>query len=116
MLSPDVEIRSSPHQSKVYRKKLSETEGSTVGRLKRLERLGRGRERTCLVCSAASEAFGAARTLSDPTECVKSEEEGGRTSEPLDSLIVGGAEYCVRFGFLRTPLRHFLFSCFGVLT
>ena len=29
---------------------------------------------------------------------------------------VGGAEYCVCFGFLSTLFRHFLFSCFGVLT
>ena len=28
---------------------------------------------------------------------------------------VGGAEYCVRFVFLCTLFRHFLFSCFGVL-
>ena len=34
--------------------------GPTAGRLKRLGRLGRGREQICLVCSAASEAFGAA--------------------------------------------------------
>ena len=46
-----------------------------------------GREQICLVCSAASEAFGAVRTLSAPTEHVKSEEEGRRTSEPLGSLI-----------------------------
>ena len=39
------------------------------------------------MCSAASEAFVAARTLSDPTEHEKSEEMGRRTSEPLDSLI-----------------------------
>ena len=39
------------------------------------------------MCSAASEAFGAARTLSDPTKQAKSEEEGRWTSEPLDSLI-----------------------------
>ena len=39
------------------------------------------------MCSAALEAFGAARTLSDPIQHVKSEEDGCRTSEPLDSLI-----------------------------
>ena len=109
--------------------------GPTVGRLKRLERLGRGREQICLVCSAASEAFGAARTLLDPTEHAKSEEEGRRTSVPLDSFIivchlnghsdwwcasesalcVGGAEYWVRFVFLCTPFRHSPFSRFAVL-
>ena len=61
--------------------------GPTVGRLKRLERLGRGREQICLVCSGVSEAFGAARTLLD--QHAKSEEVGRRTSEPLDSLIGG---------------------------
>ena len=39
------------------------------------------------MCSAVLEAFGAAQTLSDPTEHAKSEEEGRQTSEPLDSLI-----------------------------
>ena len=39
------------------------------------------------MCSATSEAFGAAWTLSAPTEHAKSEEEGRRTSEPLDSLL-----------------------------
>ena len=39
--------------------------------------------------SAASEAFGAVRTLSALTEHAKSEEEGRRTSEPLGSLIGG---------------------------
>ena len=63
--------------------------GPTVGRLKRLESLGRGREQICLVCSAALEAFGAAQTLSAPTEHAKSEEEGCQTSEPLGSLIGG---------------------------
>ena len=61
--------------------------GPTAGRLKRLERLGRGREQICLVCSGVSEAFGAARTLLD--QHAKSEEVGRRTSEPLDSLIGG---------------------------
>ena len=61
--------------------------GPTVGHLKHLERLRRGREQICLVCSAASEAFGAAWTLSAPIQHAKSEEEGCRTSEPLDSLI-----------------------------
>ena len=41
------------------------------------------------MCSAASEAFGAARTLSAPIEHAKSEEVGRWTSEPLDSLIGG---------------------------
>ena len=39
------------------------------------------------VCSAASEAFGAAWTLSAPTEHAKSEDEGRWKSEPLGSLI-----------------------------
>ena len=41
------------------------------------------------MCSAALEAFGAAGTLSAPTQHEKSEEEGRRTSEPKDSLIGG---------------------------
>ena len=41
------------------------------------------------MCSAALEAFGAARTLSAPIQHAKSEEVGCRTSEPLDSLIGG---------------------------
>ena len=65
-----------------------------------------------MVCSAASEAFRAARMLSDPTEHAKSEVEGCRTSEPLvvcqlydhsdwqcaseSARCVGGSEYCVR--------------------
>ena len=36
------------------------------------ERLGRGREQICLVCSAALEAFGASRTLSAPIKHAKS--------------------------------------------
>ena len=40
----------------------------TVGRLKCLERLGRGQEYICLVCSTVWEAFGAVQTLSAPTE------------------------------------------------
>ena len=63
--------------------------GPTVGLLKHLERLGQGREQICLVRSAPLAAFGAAQTLSDPTEHAKSEEVGHRTSEPLDSLIGG---------------------------
>ena len=63
--------------------------GPTVGRLKRLERLRRGREQICSMCSAALEAFGAARMLSAPIQHVKSEEVGCRTSEPYDSLIGG---------------------------
>ena len=42
-----------------------------------------------MVCSAASEVFGAAWTLSAPTENAKSEEEDRQTSEPLDSLTGG---------------------------
>ena len=41
------------------------------------------------MCSAASEAFGAARTLSAPIQHAKSEEVGCWPSEPLDSLIGG---------------------------
>ena len=41
------------------------------------------------MCSGASQVFGAARTLSDPTEHAKSEDVGRRTSEPLDALIGG---------------------------
>ena len=63
--------------------------GPTVGRLKHLGRLGQGREQICSVCSAALEAFGAARMLSAPIKHVKSEEVGCRPSEPLDSLIGG---------------------------
>ena len=57
--------------------------------MKHLERLGRSREQISSVCSAASEAFGAIRTLSAPTERATSEEEGRRTSEPSGSLIGG---------------------------
>ena len=42
-----------------------------------------------MVGSGASEAFGAAQTLSDPTEHAKSEEVGRQAPEPLDSLIGG---------------------------
>ena len=63
--------------------------GPTIGRLKRLERLGRGREQICLVCLAVFEAFGATRTLSALIQHAKSEEMGCRPSEPLDSLIGG---------------------------
>ena len=63
------------------------TLAQTLDILKHLGRLGRGQEQICLVCSAASEAFGAQRTLSAPTEHATSEEVGCRTSEPLDSLI-----------------------------
>ena len=44
------------------------------------------------MCSAASEAFRAARLFSAPTEHAKSEEEGRRTAEPLGSLIGGVLE------------------------
>ena len=50
------------------------------------------------------------RTLSAPTEYVKSEDVGHRTFEPLDSLI-GGSECCVRIGFLRTPFHHSPLHC-----
>ena len=85
----------------------------------------------CSVCSAALEAFGAARTLSAPIQHAKSEEVGYRPSGPWDNdwcvscmtiltgdmlatQCVGGGgilEYCAGFVFLRTPFRHFLFSC-----
>ena len=65
----------------------SEHTSQTVGRLKHLGRLGRGREQICLVCSAALEAFGASGTFSAPIQHAKSEEIGCRPSEPLDSLI-----------------------------
>ena len=63
------------------------------------------------------------RTLSEPTEHVKSEEVGCRTSEPLDTLIggvlanqrglwEGQNTVCTLF---FSVLRHLLFSCFGVL-
>ena len=73
--------------------------------------------------SAAFEAFGATRTLSALIQHVKSKEAGYLMSEQLDSLIggvlanqrsVGGVEYCVRIGFLRSPFRHFMFSCTGM--
>ena len=54
-----------------------------------LERLRRGRQLICSVCSAASEAFGAAQTLSDPIQHAKSEEVGCWPSEPLDTQIGG---------------------------
>ena len=73
-------------------------------RLKRLERLGRGREQICLVCLATLEAFRAVWTLSAQTQHAKSEEEGCRTSDwrcANESVrCVGGSEYCVRIGFL----------------
>lgn len=48
----------------------------TVGRLKCLGRLGRGREQICSVCSAVLEAYGAARTLSSPIQHADSEKVG----------------------------------------
>ena len=63
--------------------------GPTVGHLKRLEGLRRGREQICSVCSAALEALGATRTLSAPIQHAKSEELGCRPCKPLDSLIGG---------------------------
>ena len=94
--------------------------GTTVGRLKRLASLRRGREQICSVCSAVLEAFGTARTLSALIQHVKSE-VGCRTSEPSDSPIVGvpanqrgvgGAEYCVHFSFQITLS---VIPCFHVL-
>ena len=73
------------------------------------------------MCSVASEAFGAARTLSDPIQHAKSEEVDCRPSEPLDTLIssVLANQRCVWEGrntvcahFLCTSFRHFLFLCF----
>ena len=63
--------------------------GPTVGRLKHLGRLGTSREQVCFVCSATSEVFIAALTLTATIQHAKSEEVGCRTSEPLDSLIGG---------------------------
>ena len=60
-----------------------ETHRPTVGRLKRLGKLGGVRDQICSVCSAALEAFGTAWTASAPIQHVKSEE----VSE--DSLIGG---------------------------
>ena len=57
--------------------------------MKRLDRLGRGREQICSVCSAALEALGATQMLSAPIQHVKSEEVGCRMSEPPDTLIAG---------------------------
>ena len=64
-----------------------ERTGPTVGCQKYLGRLRQGREQICLVCSAASEAFGAAWMLLAPIEHTKFEEVGCRTSEPLDTLL-----------------------------
>ena len=72
--------------SHIYRQ---EHTGPTTGCLKRLERLGRGREQICSVCSAVLEAFGAARMPSAPNQHAKSEEVCCQMSEPLDSLIGG---------------------------
>ena len=77
------------------------------------------------MCSAVLEAFGAAQTLSAPIQRAKSEEEGCRTSEPLDSLISGVLvnqrgvwegwnTVCVLL-FYALHSAFFLFSCFGVL-
>ena len=41
------------------------------------------------MCSAALEALGAARKLSDSIQHAKSEEDGCRLSEPLNTLIGG---------------------------
>ena len=59
----------------------------TVGLLRRLGRLGQVREQICLVCSAALESVGTARTTSAPIQHAKSEMVGLLLSEPLDSLI-----------------------------
>ena len=55
-----------------------------------------------------SEAFGAARTLSAPTQHVKSEEVDRRTSEPLDSLIG-----CVPAEWLLCSRQHVEAVCFN---
>ena len=44
-------------------------------------------EQICSLCSAALEAFRAARTLSAPIQHAKSEKVGCWPSEPLDNLI-----------------------------
>ena len=75
------------------------------------------------MCSAASEAFGAAQTLCDPIQHVKSEEEEGcRTSEPLDSLIGGALANQRGVWEGRNTVRALVFyalrpviSCFHVL-
>ena len=67
--------------------------GPTVGRLKHLGRPGRGWEQICLVCSAASEAFGAARTLSALIQRVKS--ESGRIRQLDVWAVCGGLKKSV---------------------
>ena len=98
--------------------------GPTVGCLKRLERLGQGRQLICLVCSAGSEAFGAVPTSSDLIQHAKSEEVGCQPSEPLDTLIGGVlANQCgvwegrntVSTLVFYNSVPSFLVSCFGVL-
>ena len=83
--------------------------GQTVGRLMCLRGLGWGREQICLVCSAASEAFGATRTLSAPIQHAKSEEVGCRSPVPLDFLI---PSFPV-FMFWRTGTRLAVMSVSG---
>ena len=67
------------------------------------------------MCSAALEAFGDARTLSDPIQHAKSEEVGCGPSEPLDSLIGDVlANQCGSFGnacFCLKLLSFALFEC-----
>ena len=96
--------------------------GPTVGRLKRLERLGQGREQICLVCLATLEAFGAAQKLSDPIQRAKSEEAGCQPSEQFGTLIgdVLGSQHGVWEGqnsvcaLVFYTLRSVI-SCFLVL-
>ena len=95
--------------------------GPTVGRLRHLERLRRGRQLTCSVCSVASEAFVAAWTLSAPIQRVKSE-VGCQPPEPLDSLIGGvlanqrgvweGRNTVCALVFYAL---HYVISCFRIL-
>ena len=90
------------------------------------EALGETRTRSAtniFVCSAVSEAFGAARTVSDPIQHAKSEEVGCQPSEPSDTLIGGllANQHGVWEGqntvcaLVFYVLQHLLFSCFGVL-
>ena len=62
-----------------------EHNGPTVGRLKRLGRLGLVREQICLVCTAVLEAFGTAWTVSGPIQLAK--------SESIGSLRIGAIGY-----------------------
>ena len=72
------------------------------------------------MCSAALEAFGAARKLSDPIQHANSEEGGCRPSELLDTLIGGVlavSAVCGRGGLLwNTWFSTHSFPLFLVFT